>query len=183
MEDSWQLRRAAQVLRAGGVIAHATEAVIGLAARADDRAACARVARIKRRAATQQFIVICHSVAACAHIAQLDTPFAAAIDSSWPGPHTWILTPTPAAPSWLIGPRGGLAVRVTAHPQAAALARLCGPLISTSANPHGRPPARRLLRARHYFGASVDHYLPGALGASARPTGIRDGRTGEVLRA
>lgn len=64
----------------------------------------------------------------------------------------------------------------------AALCNAAGPLVSTSANPAGRKPARSMLMARVYFRTGVDLYLNGALGASARPTTIRDGRSGRLLR-
>ena len=58
-----------------------------------------------------------------------------------------------------------------------------GPLVSTSANPAGAPPARSPLQVRRYFGDRLELVLAGALGASRRPTSIRDGRSGRLLRA
>jgi L-threonylcarbamoyladenylate synthase len=57
------------------------------------------------------------------------------------------------------------------------------PLVSTSANRHGRAPARTALEVRRRFGSVVDLVLPGATGGHARPSEIRDARTGAVLRA
>ncbi len=179
----WRLSFAAAVLAEGGVVAHATEAVFGLAASAFDAEACARVAHLKRRAASQQFIVVAHSLEQISTLVVLDTPLLAQILASWPGPNTWILPATDSAPGWLTGTRQRLAVRLTAHPQAAALCDRAGPLISTSANPSGHPPARRVFEARRYFGARVDYFLPGVVGARQRPSRIRDGLSGAVVRA
>ena len=71
-----------------------------------------------------------------------------------------------------------------AHPVARALCEAAGmALVSTSANPAGRPPARRPLMVRKHFGAALDYILPGPLGPQARPSEIRDAATGRVVRA
>lgn len=177
------MARAAASVLAGGVLVHATEAVFGLAAAAGREEACARVAALKRRPRSKPFIILVGSITQLDGLVCLDTPLRARILESWPGPHTWILPAVRHCPRWLVGRDGRLAVRVTAHPQAAQLSLRAGPLVSTSANPPGAAPARRLHRARQYFAAAVDVYLPGTLGGAARPSTLRDGVTGRVLRA
>lgn len=182
MSGDWQVRRAARVLREGGVIANATEAVIGLAALARDRAAGQRIRRLKRRPRAKPFIVVAADVSQLARLVSLDTAQRERVLASWPGPHTWVLPALPQAPRWLVSSTQDMAVRVTAHPQMAALCRMVGPIVSTSANPSGRRPARTMLATRGYFRTGVDLYLNGSLGASSRPTSIRDGRSGELIR-
>jgi L-threonylcarbamoyladenylate synthase len=71
-------------------------------------------------------------------------------------------------PRWLRGQHDTLAVRVTAHPLAAALCRACGhPLVSTSANLSGRPPARSALAVRRQLGRHLDTCCPAR--PAARP--------------
>ena len=85
-------------------------------------------------------------------------------------------------PPWLVT-NGTIAVRVTDHPIATALAEAAGGLIvSTSANRAGHPPARTALMVRRLFGVSLDFVVPGKTGSRARPSGIRNGVTGEWLR-
>lgn len=175
--------RAAHVLRGGGVIANATEAVIGLAARAHDQAAGKRIRRLKKRPMAKPFIVVVAEIEQLAKLVRLGTPCDEQIRASWPGPHTWVLPAATGAPRWLVSTTQAIAVRVTAHPQMSALCRAVGPLVSTSANPAGRRPARSMIAARRYFRARVDLYLTGALGPTSRPTSIRDGRTGALVRA
>ena len=162
---------------------HATEAVYGLAASAFDEAACARLGALKRRPPGKRSIVVAAALTALESLVSLDTPLASEIVRAWPGPHTWILPALPGAPAWLRDRRGRIAVRVTAHAQMAALCQLAGPIISTSANPAGRRPARTLLAARRYFGAGVDLYLGGGGLPEPRPTTIRDGLSGALVRA
>ncbi|MCY1445974.1 Threonylcarbamoyl-AMP synthase [compost metagenome] len=63
-----------------------------------------------------------------------------------------------------------------------ALCAHTGPLVSTSANPAGRPAARSRLRVEQYFGGQLDAVLGGALGGRRNPSLIRDLRTGQVIR-
>jgi len=84
---------------------------------------------------------------------------------------------------WLTGGRSTLAVRVTAHPRAAALCALYGgPIVSTSANRSGTPPARNALAVRRKLGRGVDLVVPGAVRGAGAPSEIRDALTGRVLR-
>ena len=182
MSLDWHVLRASLALRRGGVIANATEGVIGLAAKASDRAAGQRIRTLKRRPLAKPFIVVAADVEQLARMVQLDTPLREQVLASWPGPHTWVLPVVAGAPRWLVSKTRDMAVRVTAHAQMAALCRAVGPIVSTSANPAGRRPARDMLTARSYFRSGVMLYLPGSLGLSSRPTTIRDGRTGALLR-
>ena len=181
----WRLRRAARVLRAGGVVAYPTEAVYGLGCDPFDASAVQRVLALKRRAPDRGLIVIAADAEALRPLL-LPQPAAvmAPVLESWPGPSTWLLPAAPGVPVWITGGRECVAVRVTAHPLAAGLARAFGgPLVSTSANRSGRPAARTALKARRIFGGGVDYYLGGATGGAARPSLIRDARDGRVVRA
>ena len=178
----FRLRRAARALAAGAVIAYPTEAVWGLGCDPANGAAVLRLLALKGRPVDKGLILI------AAEPAQLQ-PFLAAgplpepVAASWPGPSTWLLPAGPHTPGWLTGRHDTLAVRVTAHPLAAALCRSFGGApVSTSANRAGRPPAKSALAVRRSLGDSVDLLVNGPLGGLARPTPIRDGRSGEYLR-
>ena len=85
-------------------------------------------------------------------------------------------------PEWISGQHNSVALRVSDHPQVRALCRLTGPLVSTSANPAGRPSARSRLRVEQYFPGQLDAVLGGALGGRKNPSLIRDLITGDVIR-
>ncbi len=167
------------------MIAYPTEAVWGLGCLPDCPSAVARIMCLKGRAPEKGFILV------AAHLGQLKPWLAppgrallARVAPTWPGPVTWLLPAAAACPHWLSGGRDTLAVRVTAHPVARALCLAAGmPLVSTSANPGGRRPARSALAVRRVFGDALDLIVPGATGGLARPTPIRDARTGRLLRA
>ncbi|MNV78846.1 Threonylcarbamoyl-AMP synthase [compost metagenome] len=103
--------------------------------------------------------------------------------ASWPGAHTWALPATPAVPAWISGEHRSVALRVSAHPQAAALCHAHGgPLVSTSANLAGQPPAFRRDQLDRAVLALADGVCEGETGGLAAPTPIRVALTGEVLR-
>ncbi len=175
--------RAAQVLRAGGIVAYPTEAVFGLGCLPGDRAAVLRLLAIKRRSWRKGLILIGATLAALERYVELPPERRGEILATWPGPVTWVLPARRGAPRWISGGRDTIAVRLTAHPIAKRLCERTGAaLVSTSANVSRRPPHRRLLRLRQDLGRGVDYVLAGALGNLAQPTVIRDGRTNRVLR-
>ena len=179
----WRLRLAARAVRRGGVIAYPTEAVYGLGCDPRDPVAVLDLLALKSRPVHKGLILI------AADFAQL-RPFVqeaaagrmAEVLASWPGPHTWLLPARAQTPEWLTGEHPTLAVRVTAHPVARALCRLVGPLVSTSANPAGRQPARDPLSVRRYFGDELDLVLAGPVDRTRGPSAIRDAASGRLLR-
>jgi L-threonylcarbamoyladenylate synthase len=146
--NSWQLRLAVRSLRRGGLVLHATEGVWGLACDPWDHRAVARLLACKGRSAAKGLIVI----GACSEcfapeLAAVEETARTAVMESWPGAVTWVL-PNRRFPPWITGGRDTVAVRVPGHAQARALCRAYGsPLVSSSANRSGRPPARRRLQA------------------------------------
>jgi len=182
---SLRIRRAARCIRAGGVVAYPTEAVFGIGCLPDDDAALARVLRIKRRSWRKGMLIVGGSLEQIDRWAMLErSPLLDTILEGWPGPNTWVLPARPCAPMQLTGGRHTIAVRYTAHPIAAELCHQAGSaLVSTSANTSGRPPLARAVDVRRTLGRVLDDVLPGPLGGQAAPTRIRDGLTGQVLRA
>lgn len=179
------LMRAAQTLRQGGVLACPTEGVWGLSADPWDRDAVMRLLQLKDRPWEKGLILVAANTGQLSNFVEVksDQAWQAAVDS-WPGPYTWIFDKTLWTPSWVSGAQDSIAVRVTAHPQLAALCeRFGGALVSTSANPAGRDPAISATQVRGYFGQQLDDLLPGALGGQAGPSEIRDARDGQLLRA
>ena len=179
-----RLRAAARVVQAGGLIAYPTEAVYGLGCDPRNEAAVRRLLALKRRPMHKGLILIAADFAQLAPFLQPLTPADhAQLAATWPGPYTWLIPARPDTPRWLRGRHETLAVRVTAHPLAAALCRACGyPLVSTSANFSSRPPARRALAVRRQLGTAMDYLLPGTTGGAAQPTEIRDLRSGRQVR-
>ncbi len=176
---------AARVMRDGGVAAYPTEACFGLGCDPRNDRAVARILALKRRSPRQGLIL------AAATLVQLrpylDPSAADLLDgplSTWPGPVTWILPASRFTPRWITGAHDSVAVRVSAcHDVVGLCHAFGGAIVSTSANPHGAPPARTVHDVRRYFGHRIDALVFGRVGGLANPTEIRDAATGAVLRA
>ena len=176
------LRQAAQIIHDGGVIAYPTESVFGFGCDPDRYDAVLRILELKERAAAAGLILI------AADRSQLDGWIEPAADeeaalSGTDAFVTWVVTADAHCPDWVTGGRRTCAVRLTRHPVAAALCREAGmPIVSTSVNRHGRPPATTALAVRRRFGRHVDFIMPGTTGDTNRPSEIRAARTGAILR-
>jgi L-threonylcarbamoyladenylate synthase len=143
-EITRDVRRAAEVLRRGGIVAYPTETFYGLGALASSGAALARLASAKLRAEGKPLpLLAADREMLAAVVARLDPVAAALADRFWPGPLTLVL---PAAEGLApeISADGTVGVRVPGSAPARELSRLAGgPITSTSANPAGLPPPVR----------------------------------------
>lgn len=180
----WHLQQATHILDAGGIIAYPTEAIYGLGCDPLLESAVLRLCAIKQRPLEKGLILIASDFKQLKpFLAKLDKKLKRKVKKSWPGPTTWLLPAHPGTPHWLCGAHSTIAVRVTAHPVAAALCRAFGsPLVSTSANLSLHPAARTPLRVQQIFGDQIDMVVHGATGDLQRPTEIRDGSSGKIIR-
>lgn len=137
--DRDALNRAAQILRAGGLVALPTETVYGLGANALDRAAVERIFAAKSRPAWDPVIVHIASEAMLEGLVD-EVPAAARrlMEQFWPGPLTLLLPRTSAVPDAVTAGRPLVGVRMPAHPVALELIRRAGvPVAAPSANRFG----------------------------------------------
>ena len=169
------IAEAARALRAGALVVYPTDTLLGLGARATSRAAVARLAQVKGRPGGQPLSVAVSSLEEVEALASLSPAGRRWVRRNLPGPFTVLVTPSRWARASLAPAVVGgdcLGLRVPAHPIARELARLAGPVVATSANRHGEPPASTLRTARRAFGRGVSVYLVGGRrrGGSPRPS-------------
>lgn len=182
--SSQQVSEAVQILQQGGVIAYPTEAVYGLGCDPTNLRAVERLLSLKQRSRDKGLILIAAEFDQLSpYLAEIENSLKANIFSTWPGPVTWLWPAKPEVSNLLRGKHDTIAVRVTAHPLAAALCRAFGgPLVSTSANLSGKPPTRTADEVRIQLAERVDYVLEGETGGLSRPSQIRDALTGAVIR-
>jgi len=176
-------RRIAAHLRRGGLIAYPTESCYGLGCDPDNHSAVQRLLRLKQRPQRKGLILIAanyRQVARYLHPLtpqqqqQLQTAGAQAI--------TCLMPALLSTPRWLRGDHDTVAVRLTAHKQAAQLCRgVNSALVSTSANCCGQRPATTYAQCRQLFGRKV-WVLPGRVGGRKRPSTIRSWADGKIIR-
>lgn len=173
---------AAREILAGHVIATPTEGVYGLSCDPWNESAVRVLLEMKHRDAGKGLIVLAGGLyqltSLVHHLSRQDQETLA---GSWPGPVTWLIPVPGDIPEWISGGQPTLALRVTAHPDVAEMTRMAGKaVISTSANPSGKPPARDVATVQEYF-PEID-ILAGELGGLEQPTEIRDLASGKVIR-
>ena len=160
---SGDVRRAAEILGRGGLVAFPTETVYGLGADASSREAVARLYAAKRRPPDHPVIV---------HFADAEAAFAWARDVPedarklarrfWPGPLTLILKRSPHAGDFVTGGQDSVGLRVPSHPVAQALLRAFGGGVAApSANPFGQLSPTTAAHVREDLGRVVDLVLDG----------------------
>lgn len=183
MHSSWRVQRMARIVREGGVIAYPTEAVWGLGCDPWNEVAVERLLALKDRPVHKGLILVADNIRQFDFLLDdLPERWVDRLASTWPGPNTWLVPHQGLLPEWISGQHDTVALRVSDHPLVRDLCALTGPLVSTSANPAGRPSARSRLRVEQYFHQQLDGVLGGALGGRRNPSLIRDLRSGDVMR-
>ncbi|MFZ2540861.1 MAG: Sua5/YciO/YrdC/YwlC family protein [Gallionella sp.] len=177
-------RRIAAHLRRGGLIAYPTESCYGLGCDPDNRIAVQRLLRLKRRPQYKGLIVIAANYRQVARYLQpLTSDQQQKLSEAGAQAITCLMPARRSTPRWLCGSHDTLAVRLTAHQQAAQLCRgLHSALVSTSANRSGQRPARTYAQCQHLFGRKV-WVLPGCVGKRKNPSTIRSWADGKILRS
>ena len=184
MVNSWRVQQAAREIRAGAVIAYPTEAVWGLGCDPWNEEAVDRLLAIKNRSVDKGLILVADNIRQFDFLlADLPQIWQDQLASTWPGPTTWLVPHQNRLPEWITGGHPGVAIRVSDHPLVRDLCALTGPLVSTSANPSGRPPALSRLRIEQYFAGQLDGVLDGRLGGRKNPSQIRDLLSGAQVRS
>jgi L-threonylcarbamoyladenylate synthase len=158
-----EIRRAAEILRAGGLVAFPTETVYGLGADASSAEAVARLYRVKGRPSDHPVIV---------HFASPQEAFKWGTEISqearnlaekfWPGPLTLILKRSEKAKDFVTGGQPSVGIRVPSHPVAQELLRAFGGGVAApSANRFGRVSPTTAAHVREDLGADFDLVLDG----------------------
>jgi L-threonylcarbamoyladenylate synthase len=134
--DMGPIRRAAAVIRAGGLVAFPTETVYGLGANALDAAAVARIFEAKGRPATNPVIVHVLDASEVRNVASNWPETASKLAGRfWPGPLTLVVPKADAIPPIVTAGGETVAVRCPNHPVARAFIREAGvPIAAPSAN-------------------------------------------------
>lgn len=130
---------AAAILCEGGLCAIPTETVYGLAARADDADAVARVFEAKGRPSDNPLIVHLADATEAAAVAHVTDVGRQLFEAFAPGPLTVVLPARAGLPPAVTAGLDTVAVRVPSAPLAAAVLGATGPLVAPSANRSGRP--------------------------------------------
>ncbi|MDP7036242.1 MAG: L-threonylcarbamoyladenylate synthase [Planctomycetota bacterium] len=177
--DREGLRRAAECLAKGGIVAFPTETVYGLGADARNAEAVERLYALKGRPRSKPLTIhLCEFDHVRKHVAELESMATKFARRFWPGPLT------------LVVPRGGLddemvGLRMPSNFIALELIRQSGvSVVLPSANRHGEPPSICCEEVMDIFGGEIEMVVDGGetgLGESSTVVEIRGNRW-KVLR-
>lgn len=173
-------------LKHGGVIAHATEGVIGLACNPRNEHAVRRVLAIKQRSAERGLILAAGTFGLLQpwlDWSMLSPTQQTTVQQSWPGAETWLIPAAAHVPTWVKGRHDTVAVRISSHPAIMALSQGLGEaIISTSANLSGQPAVSDLNDLSDAVATQIDGMFPSQCTQPGEPSRIRDARTFQMIR-
>ena len=164
------LRRAAEILSQGGLVAFPTETVYGLGGDAFNPAVLARIFEAKGRPRFDPLIVHVADLNALEKVADLSRLNDAArkklsllAENLWPGPLTLVLPKRKAVPDLATSGLPSVAVRIPAHEGARRLIGLSasGAVAAPSANPFGYLSPTRAEHVAETLGEKIDLILDG----------------------
>ncbi len=158
------IRRAAELLRAGALIAYPTDSCYALGWHLGDRSALERVLRIRQADRHHHFTLVCASLTEVGRFAHLDTWQFRLLRACLPGPYTFLLRATRETPRRLQhARRRTIGVRIPDHPvPPLLLAELGEPLMSSTLLLAAEPQpltSGREIQAR--LGNAIDLVLDG----------------------
>lgn len=157
------ISEAAQIIRAGGLVAVPTETVYGLAGNGLNEKAVSDIYEVKGRPEVKPLSLMVAGAEAMEQCCE-DVPVAAytLAEKFWPGPLTIILKSKPHVPE--ITRAGGKTVglRCPDHPMTLELIKNAGvPLAAPSANPSGEPSPKNAQTVLKYFDGKIDAVIDG----------------------
>ncbi len=161
MPEQKHIHKAVEICLKGGVIAYPTETVYGLGGDPLRLDVIERIEQLKGRGQEKTFLLLVSSrVQWSAYVESIPSFAIPLIKKFWPGPLTLIFPASRILPFRLTGEKGTIGLRASPDPICQALVDLFGkPLISTSANPSGKPPARSAREVLEYFPQGLDLIL------------------------
>lgn len=128
------IKRAVEIVRAGGVIAYPTDSSYALGCHIGDKAAMEKIRRIRKLDDTHNFTLVCRDLSELAQYARVTNSDFRVLKAHTPGPYTFILSATREVPRRLQHPkRKTIGLRVPDHAiTRALLAELNEPLMSST---------------------------------------------------
>ena len=118
VNPQWRLvRRAAEIVARGGVIAYPTDSCYALGCHINDKNALERLRTIRQADRQHHFTLVCANLADVGRYARLDTWQFRVLKACTPGPYTFLLHATRETPRRLQHERRRtIGVRIPAHP-------------------------------------------------------------------
>ena len=168
-----RILRSVQILEQGGVIVYPTDTVYGIGANALNVEAVQRIYQIKQRPLSYPVSVAVAGKSMAQRIAYLNEQALRLIAKFWPGALTIIVKKKAVIPPVVTGGTNLVGLRAPAHIIPLSILEYSQtPMISTSANKHGKSPCRDVECIKYNFGNQVDMIIEGKQGGNIPSTVI-----------
>jgi len=175
------IKKAARIIKSGGLVIYPTETCYGLAADATNARAVRKVFTVKDRPTGKPLPIIVSSARMMEKYGKMTRLVRALAGKFMPGPLTIVTDKKKTVPK-ILNP-DSIAFRISSHKIASKLAlAAAGPITATSANISGRQPiydAKNLIKV---FDSRVDMILDCGKLKKVKPSTYVDARSGKILR-
>ena len=157
------IETAAEILRAGGLVAVPTETVYGLAGNGLDSEVIEKIYEVKGRPSVKPISLMVSGSNAINDLCEkVPVVVQTLTDRFWPGPLTLVLRAKTLVPEILRAGGETVGLRCPRQPQTLALLeRLDYPLAVPSANPSGEPSPHNAQQVMDYFGGKIEAVIDG----------------------
>ena len=126
--------RVAQILKAGGVAAYATDTFYGIGCDITNKKAIEKIYQLKQRDKKKPFSFMCSDLKNISRDAKVANYAYKTMKRLLPGPYTFVLEGSREVPKMMLTRRKTAGIRVPAHPLCIALVHELGnPILTTSA--------------------------------------------------
>jgi L-threonylcarbamoyladenylate synthase len=169
-----KLKKAAEILKNGGIAVFPTDTVYGLCANAFDLNARKKIYKLKGRSFHKPLIVMAGSTKDLQSLAVMNEAHLRLAKKYWPGQLTLVLAST-AIGTMVMGGRSNLGARIPDCKVALALMKMCGfPLVTTSANKSGKESIKSGKEAVKEFTDKVDLIIDAGLCGKRQESTVMD---------
>lgn len=166
------IRRAAEILRAGGIIAYPTDTYYGIGCDIMNKKAIARVYLLKRRPKHKPFSFICSDLKNISQYAQVTNYAYKTMKRLLPGPYTFILEGSRLVPRIMLTNRKTAGIRVPDHNICLSIVKELGnPILSTSATDPAGEILESVVEIEERLGHALDLIIDGGP-VSLKPSSV-----------
>ncbi|OGC24381.1 threonylcarbamoyl-AMP synthase [candidate division WOR-1 bacterium RIFOXYB2_FULL_42_35] len=183
MSQQDKIKKAAKILKSGGIVAFPTETVFGLGALLTETIAIKQIFKIKKRPKNKPLQVLVANLKQARELGEFSIQALKLAKKNWPGPLTLVVHKKNAVPKIVVGGGNKVGLRIPKHRTILTLIKACGPIAATSANFSGEEPALNAKTVKALLGKKVDYTLPGKVKLGFASKVIDTTNKNKVLRA
>ena len=149
-----------KLLKKGGLVVLPTDTLYGIHTSAFSKSGVEKIYKIRGRDRKKPFIILVSSIDQIKLFGiSINQKTKEILNKYWPGKVSVVLPCQSPKFKYLHRDTKSLAFRLPDKEGLIALLKESGPLVSTSVNPEGLPPAKTIIEAKKYFGDQIDDYV------------------------